>query len=132
VASLESWYRMLMLAYPSRYRRDRGQEMLGTLLDLASRGQRLPAPRDAADIVRGGLAARWRQQPLLRREVLWAAGFLALAIALPVPGKWWMWPLAGGSSIAADLFWSRWHRRRMLRKHGLHLNDKAPGRPSAR
>jgi hypothetical protein len=132
MAGLESWYRLLMWAYPARYRHDRGEEMLGTLLDLAGPGRRWPAAADAADILRGGLAARWRQQPLLRREVGWAALYLVLAIAVPVPGKWWMWPLAGGSSMAADLFWSRRRRHRMLRQHGRRLDDKAPGRPAAR
>jgi hypothetical protein len=45
MAGLESWYRLLMWAYPARYRHDRGEEMLGTLLDLAGPGRRRPAAR---------------------------------------------------------------------------------------
>ena len=146
-----------MRAYPPRSRQDRGEELIGTLLDLAGPGKRLPAPRDIADIVRGGLAARWRQHPPfmrwlsyrfadqalpprsrawaqddllgrwypLRRAFPWAAAYLLLAIAIPVPGTWWFWPLVGASAVTGDLAWSRWRRRRMLRKHG-YCPDGSP------
>jgi len=39
---IEKWYRVLLWAYPRRFRRVRAQEMLTTLLDAARPGQRRP------------------------------------------------------------------------------------------
>ncbi|GAA2904448.1 hypothetical protein GCM10010517_70530 [Streptosporangium fragile] len=55
--------RLLMRAYPPRFREYRGQEVLGTLLDLAAPGQTRPTFRDSLDIVRGGLLTRLRDRP---------------------------------------------------------------------
>ncbi len=55
---LERAYRRLLLAYPRHYRRERGTEILTTLLDAARPGQRRPAPRDALDLLLGGLRYR--------------------------------------------------------------------------
>ncbi|WP_173036224.1 hypothetical protein [Phytohabitans flavus] len=55
---LERAYRRLLLAYPRRYRRERGTEILTTLLDAARPDQRRPSPRDALDLVLGGLRRR--------------------------------------------------------------------------
>ncbi|WP_405099250.1 hypothetical protein [Micromonospora sp. NBC_01412] len=57
---LERRYRRLLWAYPSAYRRDRGAELVGTYLDLASEGRRRPSLADAADLVGGGLRERLR------------------------------------------------------------------------
>ena len=54
-------YRLLLLAYPRWYRRERGLEMLTTLLDAAAAtGQRRPTVREAVDIVGGGVRCRLR------------------------------------------------------------------------
>ncbi|GIH75121.1 hypothetical protein Plo01_15500 [Planobispora longispora] len=55
--------RRLMRAYPPRFREHRGEELLGTLLDIAVPGQLRPSLRDSLDIVRGGLRARLRGRP---------------------------------------------------------------------
>ncbi|WP_031161688.1 hypothetical protein [Streptosporangium roseum] len=55
--------RLLMRAYPPRFREHRGQELLGILLDLAAPGQTRPTLRDSFDIVRGGLLTRFRDRP---------------------------------------------------------------------
>jgi hypothetical protein len=60
VKSTEFWVR----AYPRRWREARGQELVDVVVDLAGPGaQRLDA-RSAFDLVRGGLATRWREHPL--------------------------------------------------------------------
>jgi hypothetical protein len=56
---LARWYRRLLLAYPRRYRRGRGQEIMSTLLDAAEPGQRRPQWRDAANLVLRGLMRRF-------------------------------------------------------------------------
>lgn len=55
---LESRYRLLLLAYPARYRRVRGLEMLTTLMDLAPEGRRRPSFGDSVSLLFGGLRCR--------------------------------------------------------------------------
>jgi hypothetical protein len=57
-ASLERAYGLLLMAYPRAYRRARGPEMLGVLVDGARPGQRYPRPGEAADLIGGGLRHR--------------------------------------------------------------------------
>ncbi|MDG4796422.1 hypothetical protein [Micromonospora sp. WMMD1082] len=86
---LERRYRRLLRAYPADYRRDRGDEIVGTYLDLAVPGRRWPSPADAADLVRGGLRQRLRAAgatDLLPGVRL--AGLLALATATFLAGFW--------------------------------------------
>jgi hypothetical protein len=59
-ARLERSYRRLLRAYPRWYRRERGTELLTTLLDAAAPGRSRPAWRDALDIVHSGLRCRLR------------------------------------------------------------------------
>lgn len=61
---LEKHYRRLLLAYPRDFRERRAEEMLATLLDDATEGQRRPTRRQAADLVFGGIRQRFRVPPL--------------------------------------------------------------------
>lgn len=56
--ALERRARMLLRAYPPPYRRDRGEEMLGTLLEATPVGQSWPRARDAWSMLAGGRRAR--------------------------------------------------------------------------
>jgi hypothetical protein len=58
VSPLERWYRRLLRAYPADYRAGRADEMLGTLLETAVRGQRRPGARESAALIGGGIRAR--------------------------------------------------------------------------
>jgi hypothetical protein len=49
---------VLLRSYPPAYRRDRGEEILGTLLEGTPPGRTWPPLRDAWSLVRGGLQAR--------------------------------------------------------------------------
>lgn len=87
--SLERRYRLLLYAYPSGYRRRRGDEIVGTFLDLAAPGQTRPSLADAADVVVGGFRARVP----LPADLLagWAlAGPVALALAAGLSGFLWL------------------------------------------
>jgi hypothetical protein len=55
VTPLERRCRWLLRAYPAWYRRSRGEEMLGTLLEASPPGRRWPSVRDARALVIGGL-----------------------------------------------------------------------------
>ncbi|HEX8630096.1 MAG TPA: hypothetical protein VF755_18210, partial [Catenuloplanes sp.] len=73
-------YRRLMWAYPGWYRRERGLELLTTLLDAAAPGQRRPGWRDAVDVIGGGVRARLR--PPRGAGSYAAAALIALWVAL--------------------------------------------------
>ena len=55
---LERRCRWLLRAYPAWYRRRRGEEMLGTLLEASPPGRRWPSVRDTGALVLGGLRVR--------------------------------------------------------------------------
>lgn len=94
MSRLEARARRLLRAYPPDYRADRGEEILGTLLDASQPGRSWPAPRDAWSMVTGGLrvrAAPSRQYPLatnLRLALLLAA---ALGLAANPMYRWLWW-----------------------------------------
>ncbi|HUN34797.1 MAG TPA: hypothetical protein VMU95_22575 [Trebonia sp.] len=55
---LERRGQLLLRCYPPAYRRDRGEEILQTLLEGTPAGRSWPSWRDAWSLVRGGLGAR--------------------------------------------------------------------------
>jgi len=71
MAGLSRRYRRLLLAYPRTYRRSRGEELLGALLDAALPGRDRPTAREAANLIRHGLRARLGR-PASRSVVAWA------------------------------------------------------------
>jgi hypothetical protein len=58
MTNLERHSRLLLRAYPAAYRRDRGEEIIGTLLEATPAGRSWPVPRDVRSLVLGGLRAR--------------------------------------------------------------------------
>ncbi|BCJ76580.1 hypothetical protein CS0771_61240 [Catellatospora sp. IY07-71] len=64
-------YRRLLLGYPRAYRRERGEELLATLLEAAPPGRTRPAAREAANLIGHGLRARLGR-PRSRSVVTWA------------------------------------------------------------
>jgi hypothetical protein len=61
VSAFERRSRWLLRAYPAAYRRERGEEMIGTLLDTTTDGRAWPRLRDSRALVMGGLQARAAQ-----------------------------------------------------------------------
>ena len=55
---LERRARWLLRAYPAAYRADRGEEIIGTLLEAVPPGRDWPPPREAIALVAAGLHAR--------------------------------------------------------------------------
>ena len=56
---LERRCRMLLFGYPVGYRKSRGEEIIGTLLDATAEDRAWPSPRDIRALVIGGLRARF-------------------------------------------------------------------------
>ncbi|MFG2041550.1 hypothetical protein [Dactylosporangium sp. NPDC048998] len=82
-------YRALLRWYPADYRAERGEEIIGTYLDLARPGQRRPRPADVADLVRGGLRQHLRARHALGlADAVPFAASLALAAAAALAGVW--------------------------------------------
>ncbi len=122
--ALERRYGRLLRAYPASYRRERGDEILSTLLEAASAGQGWPSLRDARALVMGGLRVRAAQNHRLGTAtnlrlaaLLGVALWLALNCALGIsrsfspsghavtgqPGfQWLVWPLV---LVAVVLVW---------------------------
>jgi hypothetical protein len=64
-------YHRLLFAYPRAYRRSRGEELLGALLDAAPPGRTRPTAREAINLIRHGLRARLGR-PASHTVVAWA------------------------------------------------------------
>jgi hypothetical protein len=75
--TLEGHYRRLLLAYPGRYRRAHGAEIVTTLLEMAGDGRTRPTPSDAWHLFVSGLRQRFR---LPARPLVWVATALIVLI----------------------------------------------------
>jgi hypothetical protein len=90
---LERRYRRLLLAYPRAYRRELGDELLGTLMELSRPGQRWPAPRQAAALLLAGTRMRTGADRLASPAHAWrdsARALLVLMLTLHVILQIWM------------------------------------------
>jgi hypothetical protein len=98
MSPLERRCRSLLRAYPRWYRRQRGDEMLATLLEASQPGQRWPSARDTRALIIGGLRVRATQdQRLTTAANLRLAAQLGAALALLT--------LVTGSLTAILLIW---------------------------
>jgi hypothetical protein len=61
MSPLERRCRLLLRAYPAAYRRDRGEEILGTLLEATPAGRSWPRLRDVRSLATAGLRERAAQ-----------------------------------------------------------------------
>jgi hypothetical protein len=126
VTRLERRARMLLRAYPADYRRDRAEEVIGTLLEATPAGRSFPSARDARALIAGGVRARAaRNRRLSTTANLRLALLLGLSIFLPFTvngflaglevgysGFHWLPIAAGLLSVAAAL--APWLGRRTV------------------
>ena len=85
---LAAHYRRLLRVYPRDYRRQRGEEIVGTYLELAGARRRWPSPRDAADLVAGSMRQRLRAAGPGLAGGLHLAGVFALVAASALAAYW--------------------------------------------
>jgi hypothetical protein len=95
--SVEQQVRTLVRAWPIPDRTERGDEIVGTTLDLLPDGQSRLTMALAFNLVLGGLRARWRMRPPLWRWFLYRMGSR-------LPSRWQRWMLN-------DLTGPGWRRR---------------------
>ncbi len=119
VTPLERRSRLLLRAYPAAYRRERGEEMIGTLLETTP-DRAWPRLQDVRALVAGGLKARAAQNRRISAAanlrvavmagsslylVMLAAEFLGIGLGElrlnPMPA--WYWPVLVGASLAATV-----------------------------
>jgi len=87
MTGLERHCRWLLRAYPAWYRRERSEEMLGTLLEASPPGRRWPTFRDARALVTGGLRARgWAWLLSMVWVVIGVGGAVYAVVAFTQPG----------------------------------------------
>jgi hypothetical protein len=82
VSALERRYRALLRAYPRAYRAERGDEIVGTLLDDSRPDQQWPSRRDVGALVLGGLRQRTGADRLPPGAALRDGLYLALIMIL--------------------------------------------------
>jgi hypothetical protein len=83
VTALERRARLLLMAYPAGYRRQRGGEILSTLLEATPAGRDWPLARDSRALVIAGLKVRTGQNRSLGTAVsLHLAALLGVAVYL--------------------------------------------------
>ncbi len=63
MSDLERRYRRLLAAWPARARKERGDEIIATTLEIAERRGRSPGVTDGVRFVMAGLGARLRRRP---------------------------------------------------------------------
>jgi hypothetical protein len=94
MSALERRSRWLLRAYPAAYRRDRGEEIIGTLLEAKAEGQAWPRVRDVRALAVGGLRARAEQNRRLstaanlRIAVMAGISFYIVLIGADYLGTW--------------------------------------------
>jgi hypothetical protein len=101
VTGAERGYRRLLRAYPAWYRRERGEEILDTLLAATPDGRTWPSLRDCGALILGGLRVRAGQN---RR--LTTAASLRLAVLFGV--ALWLTGRACFDLAFAGLGWLHW------------------------
>jgi hypothetical protein len=97
----ERGYRRLLRAYPAWYRRERGEEIVDTLLAAAPHGRTWPSLRDGGALILGGLRVRAGQNRRLTTAVN-----LRLAVLFGV--ALWLTARASFDLAFAGLGWLHW------------------------
>ncbi len=93
----QRWHSLLLLAYPRAWRRERGAEIRTTLLEASqTQSGRLPALREAASLLVGGLRTRARTSAGGSAGRLWHGGLHLGALSL----------LLGQAAAALQMQWA--------------------------
>ena len=90
--SLEMRYRRLLTVYPAEHRRAYAEEMVAVLMEGARPGQQRPSVREAADLLRCGIAARAGRGVQFFRGAGWpdaaaVAGLIGAVVLAAVAGR---------------------------------------------
>ncbi len=103
VTPLERRSRWLLRAYPAAYRRDRGEEIIGTLLEATTPGGAWPRLHDVRALATGGFKVRAAQNS--HRTT---AANLRIAVMVGVALFLYIWVARYLTSLAGASGWSAW------------------------
>lgn len=108
-ADLERRYSRLLAWYPAAFRRERGAEMLGVLMESAHEGQRRVGLAEATDLIRGALTLRLRVPPQAPRTVIAAVRLIYAGAAVAL--ACWISTLVTERSVSSAMRGvpARWH-----------------------
>ncbi|MFD8527457.1 hypothetical protein ACFV0L_08580 [Streptosporangium canum] len=84
MSSLEARYRRLLACYPREHRARHEEEMIGVMLAGAEPGRRYPDPRDALDLIMGGLRIRLQRSLGPEAASHWRDALNVAAIVAPL------------------------------------------------
>jgi hypothetical protein len=83
-AALERRYRRLLACYPTDYRAEYGEEMIGVLMDSTPADQDRPTKADTFDLIGGGMLARFRLLRVGHGDEPWRNTLAVFSVIAPV------------------------------------------------
>jgi hypothetical protein len=92
-ATLERRYRLLMRSYPQTWLDQRGEALIGTLMEISEPGQRWPKPREASSLLLSGIRVRAGADRLESPGQAWrdsAPPTVVLLLALQIVVQVWL------------------------------------------
>jgi hypothetical protein len=109
-AGLERRYRLLMRSYPQTWLGERGEKLIGTLMEISEPGQQWPKPREASSLVLSGIRVRAGADRLESPGQAWRDSTrpaLVLLLALQIVVQVWLTVLSFGDLDGAPVTWHR-------------------------
>lgn len=107
-AALERRYRLLMGSYPQTWLGERGEELIGTLMEISEPGQQWPKPREASSLLLSGIRMRAGVDRLESPGQAWRDSIrptLVLLLALQLVVQVWLTVVSFGSVDGAPVTW---------------------------
>jgi hypothetical protein len=107
-ATLERRYRLLMRSYPQTWLGERGEELIGTLMEISEPGQQWPKPREASSLLLSGIRVRAGVDRLESPGRAWRDSIrpaLVLLLALQIVVQVWLTVLSFGDLDGAPVTW---------------------------
>jgi hypothetical protein len=107
-ATLERRYRLLMRSYPQAWLGERGEALIGTLMEISEPGRRWPRPREASSLVLSGIRVRAGVDRLESPGQAWRDSTLpalVLLLALQIVVQVWLTVLSFGDLDGAPVTW---------------------------
>ena len=107
-ATLERRYRLLMRSYPQAWLGERGEALIGTLMEISEPGQQWPKPREASSLLLSGIRVRAGVDRLESPGRAWRDSTrpaLVLLLALQIVVQIWLTVLSFGDLDGAPVTW---------------------------
>jgi hypothetical protein len=107
-AALERRYRLLMRSYPQTWLDERGEHLIGTLMEISESSQQWPKPREASSLLLSGIRVRAGADRLESPGRAWRDSIrpaLVLLLALQIVVQVWLTVLSFEDLNGAPVTW---------------------------